>query len=374
MERARSGRWEWILIGLILLCFFCVGPPILLAGREASRRTSCANNAKQLTLALQNYHETFLYLPYGARVRTRGEMPSMGASWLLSSSPFWGQQKLFDETYAVERTDDSHDFASDAVLSQTHGERLPTLHCPSSPLPRMELVQGFQLAIPSYVGMMGADPRRADSDELHTREGASYFVEERVAPGFSNGDWYSAGGMLVINDSLSFAACTDGTANTVVISEISNWYLQAGQRHRIDGSFGANWLAGTTREGMLRRGEEFSATVYNLASLRYPSGLHGDLPGAPRFEDGNSGIASDHGANNPLVSAHPAGVMAGFLDGHVLLITNQTDLIVWKRLVSRDDSGVICCDDEEYPPPKAMLSAEEELKLRKTDKSKLSIH
>lgn len=377
MERARSWRWEWLVILLVLLFFFCLGAPALQAAREANRRISCGNNAKQLALALQNYHDMLLYLPYGARVRTRNEVPSMGTSWLLACSPFWDEKgELLAKIQKVEHTDDAHDFASDAVLRLADGMLLPTLNCPSSPLPRLENVQGFQLAVPSYVGMMGADPRQADRHELHSREGANYFVEERVAPGFSNGDWYSAGGMLVVNDSLTFAACTDGTANTVVLGEISTWYVQDGQRHRIDGSVGASWLAGTTREGTTV-GKEFSATVYNLAALRYPSGLRGDLPHAPRFGRGGSGIASDHGANNPLVSAHPAGVMTAFLDGHTLLVTHQTDLIVWKRLVSRDDSGLLCCDDEGeyYQPPETVLSAEDEAPLRRADeKSQRSIH
>ena len=47
------------------------------------------------------------------------------------------------------------------------------------------------------------------------------------------------------------------------------------------------------------------------------------------------------GLNNPLLSAHPAGAMIGFMDGHVQLLTKQASLDVQKKLSQRDDGGVL---------------------------------
>jgi prepilin-type N-terminal cleavage/methylation domain-containing protein len=46
-----------VLVALIL--------PAVQSAREAGRRTQCINNLKQLDLAAQNYHDTFLHFPAG---------------------------------------------------------------------------------------------------------------------------------------------------------------------------------------------------------------------------------------------------------------------------------------------------------------------
>jgi hypothetical protein len=67
---------------------------------------------------------------------------------------------------------------------------------------------------------------------------------------------------------------------------------------------------------------------YNLTSIRYPIGTR--TYGLP-------GVSINHGANNPLVSAHPNGIMSGWVDGSVRFLTNNTDLVVLKSVATRDD-------------------------------------
>ncbi|WP_254512528.1 DUF1559 family PulG-like putative transporter [Anatilimnocola floriformis] len=347
MQRATSWRWEWVVIGLIVLVFFALSPPLILRARELQRRNACGDNLKGLMIGLQNYHDTFLYLPYGAQSRQSGEELSMGKSWLLASSPFLdGNRKIYDQAVAAEVADVKNDYASAAVLRALDRPKIGIFLCPSSPLPALELVQGVEATIPSYVGLMGADPRLPSSEELSPSMGDKAFTEGRIARGVSNGDQFSSGGMLTINESFTFAACIDGIANTVVLGETSNWYQQDGKNYRIDGARGAHWMSGTNLPGRpeFREGK-FPGKAYNLTALRFPVGTDGTALNSPRIGSGDTGIAEDHGANNPLVSAHAGGVMVAFLDGHTLLLSKQTDLYIQKRLVTRDDNGGACGDD-----------------------------
>src|SRR6266568_3204295 len=83
-----------VLVALLL--------PAVQAAREAARRMQCSNHMKQIGLALQNYHDTFQSLPYGARARfvlTSSTTPAgqaFGPSWYVAILPFCEQKPLSD--------------------------------------------------------------------------------------------------------------------------------------------------------------------------------------------------------------------------------------------------------------------------------------
>src|SRR6478752_475013 len=88
---------------VVLIVVGSLGALMLLginSAREAARRMQCSNHLKQIGLALQNYHDTFQTLPYGARARyvqTSGTTPSgqtWGPSWYVGILPFAEQKPL----------------------------------------------------------------------------------------------------------------------------------------------------------------------------------------------------------------------------------------------------------------------------------------
>src|SRR5204863_9351563 len=77
------------------------------SARESARRMQCSNHLKQIGLALQNYHDTFQSLPYGARARcvsTGSEntcsdskmRQGWGPSWVMALLPFAESKPLPD--------------------------------------------------------------------------------------------------------------------------------------------------------------------------------------------------------------------------------------------------------------------------------------
>lgn len=294
-----------ILIALLL--------PAIQAARESARRARCANNLKQIGVALLNFENGRGRLPIGAENRQ-----SFGASWWVRIFPYLAHSAVID------KFDTSAANCGDALLNSlnarvAHKLIEPSMLCPSSPLPASRLVGTVELMTPSYVGIAGAS----------NHDG---FTESRVATccaPFNNGQ-ISAGGVLIPNRAVSLHEVRRGFSSTLAVGECSDFASTAtGQKQRIDGGFPAGWIAGTAANGTpaTYTTSPMVPPSFNIATIRYQ----------PNMRNYNSpGIYVNHGSNHPLVSSHPGGVCGLMLSGSVEFISNDIDLNILKTMATRD--------------------------------------
>jgi prepilin-type processing-associated H-X9-DG protein len=129
-----GGMSTGAVIGLVVavavvVLFVCGGLmvalmlPAVQAAREAARRTQCANNLKQIALALHNYHDTYNSFPPAYTVDQNGKPLH---SWRTLILPYLEQEALFRQIDLNEPWDSPKNLPYSQVS-------LKVFECPSDP-------------------------------------------------------------------------------------------------------------------------------------------------------------------------------------------------------------------------------------------------
>ncbi len=306
-----------VVIGIIGM-LVAVLLPAIQATREAARRMECANNLKQIGLGLHSFESSYRRLPIGAQAKS-----SFGVSWWVEVIPYVNDPAIVDGF----KLNTAH--AGSVLLNPQNAQIIdgwvvPTLQCPSSPLPRTDLQYNFKLMVPSYVGISGAT----------SHDG---FPETRVAPccAPTNDSEISGGGVLIPNQAIRFKQITDGLSRTLAVGECSDYAIDSlNRQRRIDGSHPVGWITGTVAPGTPPNyTNSFPATEssFNITTVRYgPNMKDYDQPGVRDVA---------RGPNNPLISPHPGGVNMLMVGGAVDFVEDEIDLVLLKEMATRDDKS-----------------------------------
>jgi prepilin-type N-terminal cleavage/methylation domain-containing protein len=121
-----------VLVALLL--------PAVQSAREASRRSKCTNNSKQLGLALHNYHDVFGVFPINYSQSAQGpngpggnsgDNGSRQCSWMALILPYIEQSSLYNSiNWNLGMKDAGGAPTSNVAIAQTV---VPVFRCPSDP-------------------------------------------------------------------------------------------------------------------------------------------------------------------------------------------------------------------------------------------------
>lgn len=305
-----------ILIALLL--------PAVQQAREAARRTQCKNHLKQIGIALHNYLDTHSTFPMGTYNLNNAVWPTTGTNFRTLVLPMIEQANIYNQLCFTQNCSFMAGGAAGANALQGNrvlkGLVIPGYLCPSTTINPLEnspgVVHNNQEGVMSiqYAGIAGSarpvpgtDPNNGTFDCGH--------------------GWSCNNGMLVPNEAIKIAKCTDGTSNTMIVAEQSGkvaglhrsanyyggWFGTRHQNTVTSGSCGDLWQAGTT-------------------CVRFP----------PNSQIVQTGATEQMYRNNTVInSQHTGGVQVCLTDGSVRFISDNIDFLNWKRLACRNDNEVL---------------------------------
>jgi prepilin-type N-terminal cleavage/methylation domain-containing protein/prepilin-type processing-associated H-X9-DG protein len=308
-----------VLVALLL--------PAIQAAREAARRMSCANNMRQLALAMHNYESSQGRFPPSIMIGKEQQLWSAQARIL----PYLEQANLFS----------SIDFKQSYGNILLNGQRLaslrvPTLLCPSEVRDEMRL---------------------KDGDPYHYP--LNYSVNCGVWKVYDPRDHSGGSGAFFPNGGLAARTMGDGLSNTLMLAEVKGWtpyYRDGGTATPIPaqepseicslgGSFKTEsghteWVDGRTHQ------TGFTTTFTPNTQVQCEAG-----DPKQRYDvDWNNMryLISKTQVTYAAVTArsyHAGGVVnVAMMDGSVQIMNSDIDLTTWRSMSTRDGEEVLALE------------------------------
>ncbi|MCZ2340303.1 MAG: DUF1559 domain-containing protein [Bacteroidales bacterium] len=275
-----------ILIGLLL--------PAVQKVREASARTKCQNNMKQIGLGLHGYHDSHGALPPATQGEPSGNIkpgaaPNGAWAWSTFILPFLEQSAIYNQLNPEKTTIPPTQPSTGTTGVQTP---IPVYICPSNTPPKTNSNRGYH-ATSNYAAVLGPAPGT----------GTSFTFAQ-----FST----NATGCMVANKTNTLLNITDGTSNTVAVGE------------RFLGKVGTTTYNGGIWSGVYEDGRVAAIMWYLSGST---AAIHNDHR-----------ILADNGANPwGFASQHNGSANFTFADGSVRPVQSSVDRTIQVYLGSRND-------------------------------------
>jgi prepilin-type N-terminal cleavage/methylation domain-containing protein/prepilin-type processing-associated H-X9-DG protein len=352
-----------VLIALLL--------PAVQAAREAARRINCTSNLRQWGISLHNYHVTHNALPGLGAKSKNGYSVQIRLTPYMEQSPIFNgldlKKDMFGGTSAMTGMDWflSHSVeAAEATLS--------VLHCPSDPAPQKRVSSYSREEGTTIAG--GAQPAMVGTCNYMVCTGSDYarIQAPGVYPAMMGGETTTvtkSNGLFYHSSSYNFAAITDGTSNTMALSEARVGIEQTTSDLTYDACIAS------TSSGILMYAESPMGGVFDFAGGSQTGLDNGNLGGLDTWysshQNPQAGWQNNRGLSWVLIqpayttfgaflppnakmpsywnmnqgffvanSYHPSTVNTAFADGSVRGVSNSVDLKIWRLAASISDGEV----------------------------------
>lgn len=307
-----------VLVALLL--------PAVQAAREAARRSQCANNLKQMGLALQNYHSAFNEFPAGsiqdAPHIASGNLSKHHKNWAITLLPYMEEQALDDQYHDDYFNEDPEN----NVIRTAH---VATQECPSD-------AGAGTLAIPA-TGPGGAASRGGADLQYRASSYKGVAGTVDMSIDLKNQGWWDA-------DYKPFADVNDDWRRGLLHTAGSSGYKPVSIRHVTDGT--SNTLAIGEKASSADDGTRiytFWAYSYMFYSLSHA------IPDSLALSDNNTeclAIAAERGIWAALCARgfgakHPGVVQFALADGSVHSLSDQMDLTAFAALSTVANGEVV---------------------------------
>ena len=291
-----------ILVALLL--------PAVQSARESARRTQCTNNLKQWGIAMQLHHDTHKKLPLGCRgARTDLSIPRQ--TWVMKLWPFIEQTNL-DGAADPEGHLYDPPFTIAGTLDGLGGVAVPMYRCPTDPEGQDQKTGTYQRRRGNYAVNWG-----------HVTFGGAY-IPKLFDPGLA--PFRHENGRTTEPRATSYKMITDGTSNTLLMSEV---------------------IMGQTTEDKDWRGDILNDEgTFRFHTIQTPNTSAPDIIADNYYtETGDPAMPVADGAftkqQNAARSRHPGGVNVAFCDGSVQFKADNIAQQTWLYLGTMNGEEVI---------------------------------
>jgi prepilin-type N-terminal cleavage/methylation domain-containing protein/prepilin-type processing-associated H-X9-DG protein len=281
-----------ILIGLLL--------PAVQKVRAAAQRMQCSNNMKQWTLAMHNYHDTYGTLPIGARNNPR-------QTWVMFIWPYVEQDNLVRTINVQTQQFYLPPATNGNSLTGLTGARVPIYYCPSD---------------------AGSD--QDSPTTFYQRRRGNYVVnwgntKYDTAPGTVHAPFYDLNGNRSTPGTTRMTDITDGTANTLMMSE--------------------TLMAWSHDDNDWRGDIQNDDGVFKFMTLLTPNSTAPDVVNwAIQNGDPLMPVTTAGTQYSAARSRHTGGVNASMCDGSIRFVSNSITLATWMSAGTENGGEVLGSD------------------------------